>query len=111
MSVSLTIFPELCVRLQREGIPGKRAALHLLIQHPQCRGARIFWADGMREATITRVDYDAKERSEYIGSPVQEIHGGATQVREKLAPDPSLGRKHAVYDQCRFGGLSHYLAW
>jgi len=86
MSVSLTIFPELCVRLQREGIPVKRAALHLLIQHPQWRGARIFWADGMREATITRVDYDVRERSEYIGSPVQEIHGGATEVRENLAP-------------------------
>jgi len=86
MSVSLTIFPELCVRLQREGIPVKRAALHLLIQHPQWRGARIFWADGMREATITRVDYDVRGRSEYIGSPVQEIHGGATEVRENLAP-------------------------
>src|SRR5260370_35861181 len=53
---------------------------------PQWRGARIFWADGIREATITRVDYDVRERSEYIGSPVQEIHGGATEVRENLAP-------------------------
>src|SRR5882757_6354782 len=66
---------------------------------------------GRRDATITRVDYDVKERSEYIGSPVQEIHGGATEVRENLARDPSLGRKHAVYDEWRSEGLTDYVAW
>src|ERR1700745_1376478 len=34
------IFAELCVRLQRAGIPVKRASLHLLMQHPQWVGAR-----------------------------------------------------------------------
>ena len=29
------IFAELCVRLQRAGIPVKRASLHVLIYHPQ----------------------------------------------------------------------------
>jgi hypothetical protein len=29
------IFAELCVRLQRAGIPVKRASLHILIHHPQ----------------------------------------------------------------------------
>src|SRR5882757_2581218 len=42
------IFAELCVRIQRAGIPVKRASLHLLMQHPQWVGARVFWADGMR---------------------------------------------------------------
>src|SRR6201982_896175 len=70
------IFAELCVRLQRAGIPIKRASLHLLIQHPQWLGARVLWVDGMRDATITRVDYDVRQRSEYIGSPVDEIQGG-----------------------------------
>ena len=59
------IFAELCVRLQRAGIPVKRASLHLLIYHPQWLGARIMWADGMREAVIERVDYDVRGRSEY----------------------------------------------
>src|SRR6202035_1026643 len=63
------IFAELCIRLQRAGIPVKRAGLHVLIQHPQWLGARIMWADGMREAVIDRVDFDVRERSEYIGSP------------------------------------------
>ena len=40
------IFAELCVRLQLAGIPVKRAALHVLIYHPQWLGARIKWADG-----------------------------------------------------------------
>jgi adenylate cyclase len=105
------IFAEMCIRLQRAGIPVKRATLHVLIHHPQWLGARIMWADGMREAELTRVDYDVNERSEYIGSPANEILDGATEVRENLERDPSLGRKHAVYDEMREKGLTDYVAW
>jgi adenylate cyclase len=105
------IFAELCVRLQRVGIPVKRATLHFLIYHPQWLGARILWADGMREAELARVDYDVRERSEYIGSPANEIHDGAVEVRENLERAPSLGRKHAVYDEMRAKGLTDYVAW
>src|SRR5215831_11087607 len=105
------IFAELCVRLQRMGIPVKRASLHLLIYHPQWLGARIMWADGMREAEMARVDYDVRGRSEYVGSPASEIYDGATEVRENLERDPSLGRKHAVYDEMRAKGLTDYVAW
>src|SRR5215510_13171600 len=52
------IFAELGIRLQQAGIPVKRATLHVLIHHPQWLGARMMWADGMREAEIGRVDYD-----------------------------------------------------
>src|ERR1700755_710782 len=105
------IFAELCVRLQRAGIPVKRATLHVLIHHPQWLGARMTWADGMREAELARVDYDVRERSEYIDSPSNEIHDGATEVRENLERDPSGGRKHAVYDEMRAKGLTDYVAW
>ena len=101
------IFGELCVRLQRAGIPVKRATLHVLTYHPQWLGARIIWADGMREAEIARVDYDVRGRSEYIGSPANEIFDGATEVRENLERDPALGRKHAIYDEMRAKGLTH----
>ncbi|MCA1454945.1 adenylate/guanylate cyclase domain-containing protein [Bradyrhizobium sp. BRP22] len=105
------IFAELCLRLQQAGIPVKRASLNILIHHPQWLGARMTWADGMREAEIARVDYDVRERSEYIGSPVNEIHDGAAEVRENLERDPSLGRKHAIYDEMRAKGLTDYVAW
>jgi adenylate cyclase len=105
------IFAELCVRLQQAGVPVKRASLHILIHHPQWLGARMMWAEGMREAEIARVDYDVRERSEYIGSPANEIHDGATEVRENLERDPSLGRKRAVYDEMRAKGLTDYVAW
>src|SRR5882724_9597926 len=105
------IFAEMCIRLQRAGIPLKRATLHLLIQHPQWLGARIMWADGMREAEINRVDFDVRERSEYIGSPANEIHDGATEVRENFERDAAQGRKHAVYDEMRAKGLTDYVAW
>lgn len=105
------IFAEMCLRLQRAGIPLKRASLHVLIHHPQWLGARFLWADGMREAIIEGVDYDVRERSEYIDSPANEIHNGATEVRENLEGDPSLGRKHALYDEMRAKGLTDYVAW
>src|SRR5712671_1362851 len=82
------IFAELCVRLQRAGIPVKRASLHILIHHPQWLGARMMWADGMREAEVASVDYDVRERSEYIHSPANEIH-----------------------DARRAKGLTDYVAW
>ncbi|MGJ4942849.1 adenylate/guanylate cyclase domain-containing protein [Bradyrhizobium sp. HKCCYLS1011] len=105
------IFAEMCVRLQQSGIPLKRATLHVLIQHPQWLGARILWSDGMRGAEIARVDHDVRERSEYIGSPGNEIHDGAAEVRENLERDPSQGRQHAVYDEMRAQGLTDYVAW
>jgi adenylate cyclase len=105
------IFGELGVRLQRIGIPVKRASLHVLIQHPQWLGTRIMWADGMREAVIERVDHDVRGRPEYINGPANEIHDGAAEVRENLERDPSLGRKHAVYDEMRAKGLTDYVAW
>ena len=76
------IFTGLCIRLQQAGIPLKRSTLHMLIHHPQWLGARIMWEDG-REVEIARVDYDVQERSEYIGSPANEIHDGVTEVRRE----------------------------
>jgi adenylate cyclase len=103
------IFAELCERIQRSGIPLKRSTLHILIHHPQWLGARFLWADGMHEAEIARVDYDVRERSEFIGSPANELIDGATEVREHLERDG--GRKHAIYDDMRAKGLTDYVAW
>jgi adenylate cyclase len=105
------IFAEMCIRLQQAGFPLKRSTLHVLIHHPQWLGARILWSDGMREAEIARVDFDARERPEYIGSSANEIHDGAAEVRERLEQDPSLGRKHPLYDEMRAKGLTDYVAW
>ncbi|RXT47794.1 adenylate/guanylate cyclase domain-containing protein [Bradyrhizobium betae] len=105
------IFAEMCNRLQQAGIPLKRSTVHILIHHPQWLGARMMWSDGMREAEIARVDFDVRERSEYIGSSANEIHDGAAEVRERLEQDRSLGRKHALYDEMREKGLTDYVAW
>lgn len=105
------IFAQMCIRLQQAGIPLHRSTLHVLIQHPQWLGARFMWADGMREAELSRVDYDVRERPEYIGSPANELQNGATELRENLEQDPALGRKHALYDEMREKGLTDYVAW
>lgn len=105
------IFAEMCIRLQQAGIPLKRATLHVMIHHPQWLGARFMWADGMREAELSRVDYDVRERSEFIGSPANELLEGAEEIRENLEQDPARGRKHALYDGMRAMGLTDYVAW
>ena len=105
------IFAQMCIRLQQAGIPVKRATLHVLINHPQWLGARMMWSDGSREAEIALVDYEVRERPEYIGSAAHEITDGATELRERLEQDPSLGRKHALYDEMRAKGLTDYVAW
>ncbi|MBH5388927.1 adenylate/guanylate cyclase domain-containing protein [Bradyrhizobium diversitatis] len=105
------IFAQMCIRLQQAGIPVKRATLHVLINHPQWLGARMMWSDGSREAEIALVDYEVRERPEYIGSAAHEIHDGATELRERLEQDSSLGRKHALYDEMRAKGLTDYVAW
>jgi adenylate cyclase len=105
------IFAQMCIRLQQAGIPLKRATLHVQINHPQWLGARMIWSNGMRGAEIARVDYDVRERSEYIGSPANEIHEGAVEVRENLERDPSLGRRHTLYHEMRASGLTDYVAW
>jgi adenylate cyclase len=102
------IFAQMCIRLQQAGIPLKRATIHVVIQHPQWLGARMMWADGMHNAEIARVDFDVRGRSEYIGSPANEIHDGAAEVRENLERP---GRQHAVYDEMRAKGLTDYVAW
>jgi adenylate cyclase len=105
------IFAEMCVRLQAACIPVKRASLHVMIHHPQWLGARIVWVDGTPGAEIVRLDYDIGGRPEYINSPVNEIRDGAIEVRENLERDPSLGRKHAIYNEMRAKGLTDYVAW
>lgn len=105
------IFAQMCIRLQQAGIPLKRSTFHVLIHHPQWLGARFMWADGMRDAEIALVDYDVRERSEYIGSPANELQDGAGEIRENLEGDPALGRRHALYDEMRAKGLTDYVAW
>jgi adenylate cyclase len=105
------IFAALCNRLQAAGSPIKRASLNLQIQHPQWLGARMTWCDGMQVADLARFDHDVLTRSEYIGSPAQEIREGADVVRENLERDPAQGRKHAIFDELRGMGLTDYVAW
>ena len=55
----------------------------------------------MHEAEFAEADHDVRERSEYINSPPTKPIDGATEGRENLERDPSLGRKHAVYNDMR----------
>ena len=104
------IFAELCIRLQRAGIPIKRATMNLLIQHPQWLGARIVWSDGMREAEITRIDYDTGEIVYNMGfeSPSGEDDFGHNLFSFQHAPQMLPNGNMMVYDNGnRRDGIDH----
>ena len=106
------IFAELCVRLQRSGIPVTRATLHVLVNHPQWLGARIMWAEGMREAEIARVDYDVAEaiRGHQRSRPTKSMTAPPRCANISNA-SPSLGRsRHAVYDEMRAKGSDRLMS-
>jgi len=67
------------------------AALHILITIRNGLARGMMWADGMPRGRDCEVDYDVRERIEFIGSP-QRVHDGATEVREIILERiPSLG--------------------
>ena len=106
------IFAEMCVRIQ--AIRHSAEAVDAARPDPASAMARRQDPVGRRDARgrdFARSTHDVRERSEYIGSPANEIHDGATEVRENLERDPALGRKHAVYDEMRANGLTDYVAW
>ena len=94
------IFAELCVRLQRAGIPIKRASLNLLIYSPQWLGPRITWAERMREAELASVDYGVSERSEYIDSPANESMMVPPRCARTSRRDAALGRSTPSMTRC-----------
>ena len=92
------IFAELCVRLQRAGIPVKRASLHILIHHPQ-------WSQACRTGQTRG---RARLRHEIHAPPhrIRKIEGdvrcrGNRTQRDQLAPrgSPVYGTRYPGYQE------------
>src|SRR3954469_3193298 len=78
------ILMEMCEKLLAAGVPVTRSSLHFRTNHPQWIGARILWAEGMKEAKINTFAYGVENTPQYLNSPVNEIHNGANEVRKNL---------------------------
>ncbi len=65
----------------------------------------------LESAQIDLVDFEIKKRSEYIGSPIEEIENGVAEVRETLERSASLGRRHKLFEELRADGITDYVAW
>ncbi|QND50727.1 adenylate/guanylate cyclase domain-containing protein [Phyllobacterium sp. 628] len=105
------ILVELCERLDAVHIPVARASLHLRIQHPQWRGARMLWRRGLAEAEIRTFEYGAEQTFEYLNSPLNDIYNGSNEVRCDLEDMSGNTPKYPVYDELRAEGLTDYIAW
>jgi adenylate cyclase len=80
------IFIEMCEKLNQAGIPVSRGTLHFRILHPQWLGARILWQRGMTEADIQTFGFGVEDSDRYRNSPVNDLHSGAKEVRQRLEP-------------------------
>jgi adenylate cyclase len=105
------IFFELCSRLRESGISIARGALAFRIRHPQWLGARILWKAGISSAEITTYGYGAESSPEYLNSPINDIHQGATEIRHRLTGDEIEPSAYPIYEELRADGLTDYFAW
>jgi adenylate cyclase len=104
------ILMEMCEKLLAAGVPVTRSSLHFRTNHPQWIGARILWAEGMKEAKINTFAYGVENTPQYLNSPVNEIHNGANEVRKNLE-DLWEGDDNPFYQELRDEGYSEYIAW
>jgi adenylate cyclase len=105
------ILVEMGERLVDAGVPVARMSLHLRIQHPQWRGARILWRRGAAEAEIRTFEYGAEQTAEYLNSPLNDISEGADEVRLHFDAAGDTGQEYSVVGELRAEGLTDYVAW
>jgi adenylate cyclase len=105
------IFVEMCGRLRSQGISIARASMNFLVQHPQWRGARILWNRGEKEAEFATYAYGSETTSEYLNSPLYDIHKGADEVRQALYLPGPIDPDYQIYRDLREEGLTEYVAW
>ncbi|XHE15798.1 adenylate/guanylate cyclase domain-containing protein [Agrobacterium deltaense] len=105
------IFVELCSRLRASGVSVARGVLAFRIRHPQWLGARILWKAGMSSADIATYGYGSESTPEYLNSPINDIHQGATEIRLRLDDEGVDETGYTIYEELRADGLTDYLAW
>lgn len=105
------IIAGLGIRLRDAGLSVARITLHLRSQHPEWRGATLYWRTGLAEAEITMRDHDIVTSELYLRSPVHDIDGGLPEVRRRLwqlAPDD---RDYPILNDVRNDGCTDYVVW
>ncbi len=105
------ILVEMCLRLRSQGVAIGRATLHFRTNHPEWLGARIVWRHGMPGAEIDTFGYDVESTPAFLQSPVNELFGGASVVRQPLYGRRGDPTKYPIYDDLRDQGMTDYVAW
>ena len=104
------ILVAMCERLVEAGVPVARVTLHLQVNHPQWRGARILWRPGLAEAETDLYTYDVVNWHAYLLSPLKVIQDGADALRRNLeAPAADPASEPSIFADLRAEGLTEYL--
>ncbi|HET6467479.1 MAG TPA: adenylate/guanylate cyclase domain-containing protein [Geminicoccaceae bacterium] len=105
------LFGELCERLAADGVPLKRATLHLRTLHPQFAGATILWRAGVPGAELRTIGYGLFSDPRFLNSPVRMLFEGAEGVRQRLDLTPPGDRQEfGIYTELRAQGFTDYVA-
>ena len=96
------IFGEMCNRFLAAGVPIARASLHLVVNNPQCLGARIIWWKATGRAEMHTVGYEVQQSDAYERSPFGAIRQGARVVRQRVDREAVADMTPALLEELDF---------
>lgn len=105
------VFSGFCARLVEEGLPVRRATLHLRTLHPQFYGARMLWRPEQDKLDVFPVNHDLLDDPRFRSNPIRALYDGAEAIRQRLdLPPASDGQEFGIYADLRAEGLTDYVA-
>jgi adenylate cyclase len=105
------LFAELCERLVLDGVPLKRATMHLRTLHPQFAGASFRWRAGVPGAEFRTMGHGLYSDPRFLNSPVRVLFEGAEGIRQRLdIPPMAQEAEFGIYADLRAEGFTDYVA-
>jgi len=101
------MFDELCWRLVGDGLPLRRATLHMGTLHPQARGMGARWMRDEKVIEEYRIVYASAASDEYLRSPIRRTIERGTPFRRRLTQDIP---EYPLLSKLRNFGATDYFA-
>jgi len=101
-----SIVNEVCVRLNRAGVPVSLYRLFLFTIHPTVKGRRLQWTPETG-TVITEADFALFDSSQYTNNPLPHVIETRQPLRRHLA-DPDCPHDYLVVDELIAAGFTDY---
>lgn len=103
------VLKELCLRLNRAGLPVARTSFHVQTLHPQLFGIGFYWYRGRDDIEIFQARHGARDTDVYKHSPIRLIlEREVDEIHQKLElPDETFAFPR--YAEIKAEGMTDYL--